>query len=338
VQSVNNQHGSQFIDSIKTGIVYDQEMITKSLEEMNDGLPSDKADTKWQPTGKDFNGKYTEFKRELSTDEIRNRTFQVFKIQSYFRGVHGGQTDPQFYLNDSKALGRKAPADIEILQFKPQPKAQGFQRGASGYWDTYTGKAVKFVGIPGKEMTNEEFTALDKRLAEKEIKQMDEDESSATEALKCGFQKLKKKQVETVGDLLNEVKKNNVKIYSIPYIEILKEIGKETMEEQLSKLTRMINVLALGASFGLTNYDKKYVEKAINMIFEKKQKVIPINLLAFNKAYTYAKQHFVDTEINLKAVATDEQRIFLQGTQAVALGKLAGGCRVQTYYPITPAA
>lgn len=143
---------------------------------------------------------------------------------------------------------------------------------------------------------------------------------------------------ETVGDLLNEVKKNKVKVYPVPYIEILKEIGKETGEEQLSKLTRMINVLALGASFGLANYDIKYVEKAINMIFEKKQKVIPINLLALNKAYTYAKEHFVDPGINLKAVATDEQRIFLQGTQAVALGKLAGGCRVQTYYPITPAA
>src|SRR5659263_387403 len=55
---------------------------------------------------------------------------------------------------------------------------------------------------------------------------------------------------ETVGDLLDEVKKNNVKIYPIPYLEMLKEIGKEIGEEQLSKLTRMINVLSLGASFG----------------------------------------------------------------------------------------
>jgi 2-oxoglutarate ferredoxin oxidoreductase subunit alpha len=143
---------------------------------------------------------------------------------------------------------------------------------------------------------------------------------------------------ETVGDLLNEVKKNNVRIYSIPYLDMLKEIGKETGEEQVSKLKRMINVLSLGASFGLANYDREYVEKAINMIFGKKPKIISINLLALNKAYDYARQNFKDAGINLKAVKTDEQRIFLQGTQAVALGKLAGGCRMQTYYPITPAA
>lgn len=143
---------------------------------------------------------------------------------------------------------------------------------------------------------------------------------------------------ETIGDLLDEVKKNNVKIYPIPYLEMLKEIGKEIGEEQLSKLTRMINVLSLGASFGLANYDKEYVEKAINMIFGKKPKIISMNLLALNKAYDYARKNFADAGINLKTVTTDEQRIFIQGTQAVALGKLAGGCRVQTYYPITPAA
>ncbi|HWQ96108.1 MAG TPA: 2-oxoacid:ferredoxin oxidoreductase subunit alpha [Candidatus Methylomirabilis sp.] len=142
---------------------------------------------------------------------------------------------------------------------------------------------------------------------------------------------------ETVGDLLDEARKDNVNIYSVPYLDILTEIGKEIGEEQISKLTKMINVVSLGASFGLANYDKKYVEKAINMIFAEKPQVITVNLIALNKAYDYARNNFKDAQINLKTVKTDEQRIFLQGTQAVALGKLAGGCRVQTYYPITPA-
>ncbi len=143
---------------------------------------------------------------------------------------------------------------------------------------------------------------------------------------------------ETVGDLLNEVKKSNVRIYEMPYLELLKEIGKETGEAQLSKLTRMINVLSLGASFGIINYDRKYVEKAINMIFGKKPKIISLNLLALSKAYDYVREKFGDSGFTLKTVSTSEERIFLQGTQAVALGKLAGGCSFQTYYPITPAA
>jgi 2-oxoglutarate ferredoxin oxidoreductase subunit alpha len=62
-----------------------------------------------------------------------------------------------------------------------------------------------------------------------------------------------------------------------------------------------------------------------------------MNVLAFNLAYDYATAHFNDFGFKLEAVRTDEKRIFIQGTQAVALGKLAGGCRFQSYYPITPA-
>jgi len=143
---------------------------------------------------------------------------------------------------------------------------------------------------------------------------------------------------ETVGDLLKEAEKNNVHTYAVPYMELLKEIAAEIGEEKLSRLTRMINVLALGASFGLVGYDKAPVERAIRMIFGDKPKIISMNLLALNKAYEYARQKFSGFGFRLETVPTDENRIFLQGTQAAALGKLVGGCRLQTYYPITPAA
>jgi len=143
---------------------------------------------------------------------------------------------------------------------------------------------------------------------------------------------------DTVGDLLNETKKSNVRTYAIPYMDLLKEVGKEIGEEKLSRLARMTNVLALGASFGLVGYDKTPVEKAIKMIFGDKPKIISMNLLALNKAYEYATRKFSDFGFKLETITTDEKRIFLQGTQAAALGKLVGGCRLQTYYPITPAA
>jgi 2-oxoglutarate ferredoxin oxidoreductase subunit alpha len=145
-------------------------------------------------------------------------------------------------------------------------------------------------------------------------------------------------KAETVSDLLNEVKKNGVRTYVVPYMELLKDIAKEIGEEKLSKLTRMINVLALGASFGLTNYDKAQVERAIRTIFSGRAKIVDMNILALSKAHEYARQNFGDFGYKLEAVPTNEERIFLQGTQAVALGKLVGGCRLQTYYPITPAA
>jgi 2-oxoglutarate ferredoxin oxidoreductase subunit alpha len=163
-----------------------------------------------------------------------------------------------------------------------------------------------------------------------------------TPSFRTEFQKTLEKRgakVETVSDLLNEVKKDNVRTYAVPYMEVLKEVADEIHEEKLSKLTRMINVLALGVSFGLVDYDKAPVERAIRMIFSDKPKIISMNILALDKAYEYARKNFGDGfGFKLETVPIKEERIFLQGTQAVALGKLVGGCRFQTYYPITPAA
>jgi 2-oxoglutarate ferredoxin oxidoreductase subunit alpha len=163
-----------------------------------------------------------------------------------------------------------------------------------------------------------------------------------TPSFRMEFQKaltFRSAKVQTVNDLLNEVKKENVRGYIVPYIEILKEVGDEIHEEKLSKLTRMMNVLALGISFGLVNYDKAPIEKAIRMIFSGRAAIVNMNILALNKAYEYARRNFGDDfGFKLQTIPTSEERIFLQGTQAVALGKLVGGCRLQTYYPITPAA
>jgi len=163
-----------------------------------------------------------------------------------------------------------------------------------------------------------------------------------TPSFRTEFQKILGKRgakVETVNDLLNEVKKDNVRTYAVPYMEVLKEVADEIHEEKLSKLTRMINVLAIGVSFGLINYDKAPVERAIKVIFGDKPKIVDMNIIALAKAYEYARRNFGDDfGYTLETVPTNEERIFLQGTQAVALGKLVGGCRIQTYYPITPAA
>jgi 2-oxoglutarate ferredoxin oxidoreductase subunit alpha len=143
---------------------------------------------------------------------------------------------------------------------------------------------------------------------------------------------------DTVGDLLKEVEKRNVRVFAFPYMQLLKDIASRIGEAKLSRLTRMINVLALGATFGLVDYDRALVKRAIGDIFRDKPKVVDMNVLALDMAYEFARKEFRNLDVKLGTVQTNERRIFLQGTQAVALGKLVGGCRVQTYYPITPAA
>ena len=144
---------------------------------------------------------------------------------------------------------------------------------------------------------------------------------------------------DSLSDLLAEVEKAGVHVFQIPYMNLLKQIADKSGIEQLSRVTRMINVLTIGISFGLLDYDESLVEKAIRTFFAEKPKIVDMNILAFKMAYNYAKENFQNSfGHKLQRIDISEKRIFLSGNQAAALGKVLGGCRVQTYYPITPAA
>jgi 2-oxoglutarate/2-oxoacid ferredoxin oxidoreductase subunit alpha len=144
---------------------------------------------------------------------------------------------------------------------------------------------------------------------------------------------------ETVNDWLEHAKKRNVHVFPVPYMALLNQIGAKLGVEQISKITRMINVLTIGVSFGLFRYDRELTEKAVRATFAEKGKIADMNALALNHAYDYAVNTFMDDfKHRLEKTEIKGERIFLTGNQAVAMGKVLGGCRVQTYYPITPAA
>lgn len=144
---------------------------------------------------------------------------------------------------------------------------------------------------------------------------------------------------ETVGDILEDARKDGIRTYPVPYMTLVNEIAGKLGESKASRVTRVINVLVLGVSFAILDCDIGLLEKAIRSIFGSKPNIANMNVLASQIAHDYAKKN-LDTSLGIKLnrAKTNEDRIFLMGSQAVALGKLAGGCRFQTYYPITPAA
>jgi 2-oxoglutarate ferredoxin oxidoreductase subunit alpha len=151
---------------------------------------------------------------------------------------------------------------------------------------------------------------------------------------------MKEKHVgETLNDWLNYAKQKNVHVFSVPYMDLLNQIGAKLGIAKISKITRMINVLTIGVSFALFKYDRSLAEKAVRATFSGKPKIADMNVTALNHAYDYAEEHFKNAfKHRLEKTAVNEERLFLTGNQAVAMGKVLGGCRVQTYYPITPAA
>ncbi|MCW3995155.1 MAG: 2-oxoacid:ferredoxin oxidoreductase subunit alpha [Candidatus Bathyarchaeota archaeon] len=143
---------------------------------------------------------------------------------------------------------------------------------------------------------------------------------------------------ETINDFLSYAKQKSIQIFPVPYMDLLRQIGEKLHIEKMTQLTKMINVLTIGVSFALLKYDRKLVQDAIKATFH--EKVVDMNLTAINQAYDYTEQTFNTNNFKhrLEKQPANETRIFLTGNQAVAMGKVLGGCRVQTYYPITPAA
>src|SRR3989442_182017 len=142
----------------------------------------------------------------------------------------------------------------------------------------------------------------------------------------------------TVAGILEEAKKRNVNLYPIPYNDIVAKTAAQIGEHQLSKVSRIVNVLSVAASFAILGFDLNYLNQSIARTFGSKKKVIDMNEFGAKMAYDTAKglpkQSF---SYQLKPIQ-NQPRLLLMGNEAVALGKIVGGCRVQTYYPITPAA
>jgi 2-oxoglutarate ferredoxin oxidoreductase subunit alpha len=142
---------------------------------------------------------------------------------------------------------------------------------------------------------------------------------------------------DTIADFLSYAKKKQIQVYEVPYMDLLQQIGKQLNIEKISTLTKMINVLTIGVSFALLKYDPILVENAIKATFH--EKIAAMNITAIQAAYDYTEKTFDVNKFKykLEKQPLTESRIFLSGNQAVAMGKILGGCRVQTYYPITPA-
>ena len=158
---------------------------------------------------------------------------------------------------------------------------------------------------------------------------------------KSAFQKyLERKGLsDSLRELLEDAEKRGIRVFQVPYTELLKQIASELGIDKLSKIMRMINVLTIGVSFGLVDYDVALVEKAVKTFFQERPKIVEMNVLALKLSYEYAKKSFPEGfNRQLQKLPVNEERIFLSGNQAVAVGKVLGGCRIQTYYPITPAA
>ncbi len=144
---------------------------------------------------------------------------------------------------------------------------------------------------------------------------------------------------DTLGDVLQASAKRGVTALGVPFNDFLREVALQYDVDQISKIARMVNLMAVGASFGLLGFPYELLERAVRDVFRAKARVADMNVLGARRAYDFAREGATKAfAYRLEALPLNGgERLFLLGNQAVALGKLAAGCRFQTYYPITPA-
>jgi len=141
----------------------------------------------------------------------------------------------------------------------------------------------------------------------------------------------------SVGDVVDYAKRNGILTYGVSYSKLLEELAERLNNPQIARMDVMINVMAVAVSLALLQYDFKFVQEAIKYVFKAKKKVADLNIESAGFVYEYVLKNFVQTNYKLEAVDRNDDYILIQGYQASAIGKIAGGCRFQTYYPITPA-
>lgn len=142
-----------------------------------------------------------------------------------------------------------------------------------------------------------------------------------------------------VQDALDFAAKRGATAFPLPFMQLLQEFAQKVNEPGLSKLTRMVNVMALSASMSILGFEAEILNRAIQFIFRAKKKVPDLNVGASNHVYEYAASKFTGGSFaySLKTRPPDANMIIIQGNQSSAMGKMVAGCRFQTYYPITPA-
>ena len=141
-----------------------------------------------------------------------------------------------------------------------------------------------------------------------------------------------------VKGVLELARRRGVHIYPVPYNDLLKDVGAKHGETSLSTLQRMLNVMAVASSFALLSFDQNLVKDAVRKQFKSRPKVAEMNADAVGTAYDFMGQKYAGSfAYKLSPAKIDGVRLFVRGNSMVAMAKELAGCRLQTYYPITPA-
>jgi 2-oxoglutarate ferredoxin oxidoreductase subunit alpha len=194
--------------------------------------------------------------------------------------------------------------------------------------DALGGLDVETIATHYKELKNGGIMVFDEALASKPLTKIPSMEEERMEKLKGEIKALGIQ--DTLGSLCNHCAAQGIRVKSVPFSKIL----IEAMKGPSPLIERTLNTAITAALLALLGFPKGVIDEGIRAIFKEKIEVVDMNLRAVDAVY-----RFLGAEAEkIEESSSTAKRLLLAGNDAVAIGKLMGGLRLQTYYPITPAA
>ena len=142
---------------------------------------------------------------------------------------------------------------------------------------------------------------------------------------------------ETISGLLEHASKSGIASVPVEYDFLFANL-REELGIHKKAAERCRNVLTVAVSAALLKLDMDVLLNEVEQVFHKKPAAATLNTKAVLRAYEYVDT--LSVRIAHKLIdnpSQNKERIWVTGSQSVALGKLAAGLGMQTYYPISPA-
>lgn len=139
----------------------------------------------------------------------------------------------------------------------------------------------------------------------------------------------------TVASALEIARGRGVRLIPVPFRDLLARLAEQTGNERLKGMVRMFNVLGVALAAGYLGMPYGQMAGAISEIFAKKPAVARLSCEAAEYAYNHAAANFATR--SMTGAPKRPGTMLVLGHEGTSLGKIAAGCRFQSYYPITPA-
>ena len=135
----------------------------------------------------------------------------------------------------------------------------------------------------------------------------------------------------SVADVVQYLKRKNVTCIPVNYVDDINSIIN-SLKIPPPVAGRAKNMIGIGASFSLLGLKKEFLDLAVKEAFGKNDLFYRMNMLAVESGLKYATNHY-----DMEGLQLTDDRVQVDGNTLSAIGKIAGGLRFQSYYPITPA-